>query len=77
MYSVEVNANPAMRDKNRFIKDVGRDLHPSLLPTELSSEIGILHASVSFSMVYFKDFEWVLRTSIIWVDYGESSDLVH
>ena len=77
MYSVEVNANPAMRDKNRFIKDVGRDLHPSLLPTELSSEIGILHASVSFSMAYFKDFEWVFTTSIICIDYGESSDLAH
>ena len=77
MYSVEANANPAVRDKNRFIKDVGSDLHPSLLPIELSSEIGILHASVSFSMAYFKDFEWVLTTSIICIDYGESSDLVH
>ena len=77
MYSVEANANPAVRDKNRFIKDVGSDLHPSLLPIELSSEIGILHASVSFSMAYFKDFEWVLRTSIICVDYGESSNLAH
>ena len=77
MYSVEANANPAVRDKNRFIKDVGSDLHPSLLPIELSSEIGILHASVSFSMAYFKDFEWVLRTSIICVDYGESSNLVY
>ena len=50
MYSIEVNANPVIRDKNRFIKDVGRGLHPSPLPTELLSEIGILHASVSFSI---------------------------
>ena len=77
MYSVEANANPAVRDKNRFIKDVGSDLHPSLLPIELSSEIGILHASVSFSMSYFKDFELILRTSIICVGYGEPSDLAY
>ena len=77
MYSIEVNANPVIRDKNRFIKDVGRGLHPSPLPTELLSEIGILHASVSFSVSYFKDFELILRTSIICVGYGEPSDLAY
>ena len=36
IYFLEVNAEPATRDKNSIIIDVGRGLHPSLLPTELS-----------------------------------------
>ena len=36
IYSLEMNAKPATRDKNCFILDVGRDLNPSLIPTELS-----------------------------------------
>ena len=57
MYPLEVNSKPLTKDKNRFIIDVGRGLHPSLLLTELSQEIGVLHASVSFPIVYLKDFE--------------------
>ena len=75
IYSLEEKAKPATRDKNRFIIDVGRALHPSLVLTELSQEFGVLHASVSFPMVYFKDFERMLRTSIICVNYRESFDL--
>ena len=56
IYSLEMNAKPATRDKNCFILDVGRDLNPSLIPTELSYEIGGLHAPF-FPMVYFKYFE--------------------
>ena len=44
---------PATRYKNYFIIDVGR----GLLPTELSEETEVLHASFSFPMIYFKDFE--------------------
>ena len=56
-YSLEVNPKTTTRDKNHFIIDLGRGLHPSLLPPVLSSEIGVLHASISFPMVYLKDFK--------------------
>ena len=49
--------NQQQEIKNCFILYVGRGLHPSLLPTELSYEIAILHTSFSFPIVYFKDFE--------------------
>ena len=66
--SLEINVKPATRDKNRFIIDVGRVLHPSLLSTEPNFHKGDLHASVSSPEGYLKDFEWILRTTIIWVD---------
>ena len=75
MDSIEVNSNAATRDKNCFIKDVGKGLHPSLLPTELSWIVGILHASVSFLVAYFKYIERILRTSIMCVGYEEWSYL--
>ena len=56
MYSLEVNAKPAITDKNRFIIDVGRTLDQSLLPTELSYEIGFF-IFMSVSILYLKDFE--------------------
>ena len=46
---------PLLPYKNRFIVDVGRGRHPSLLLTELSEEIGVFHVSVSFPEVYLKD----------------------
>ena len=57
VYSLEINAKSATRDINRFFIDAGRGLHPCLLPTELAQNIGVLHASFSFPIVYFKDFE--------------------
>ena len=57
VYSLEVNAKPATRDKNRFILDVGRGTHPFLLLTELSQEFGVFHASVRFLVVYLKDLK--------------------
>ena len=74
IYSLKVNAKPETIDKNRFIIDVDRGLHPSLLPTELSLKTGVLHPFVSFPMVYFKYFEIVLKKSIISIDYRDSSD---
>ena len=53
----EVNVKPETKDKNRSIIGVGRGLRPFLQLTELSQEIGVLHASVSFNMEYLKDSE--------------------
>ena len=50
-------------------------LHLSLLLIELSQEIAVLHASVSFPILYLKDLELILITSIICVNYRESFDL--
>ena len=62
----KINLKTVTTDKNRFILDVGSVLHLPLLPTELSSETEVLHAYIP--MVYFKEFELILRASIISVD---------
>ena len=69
-----------MQNKQQNIKIVSswilvEVLHLSLLLIELSQEIAVLHASVSFRMLYLKDLELILITSIICVNYKESFDL--
>ena len=47
IYYLEIKTKPTTRDKNCFIIDVGRGLHPSLLATSYHKKIGVLHVSVS------------------------------